>query len=65
MLLTSFATFAYMTYGAVYRLYLSPIAHMPVPRLAALTRFYMPLHTRYTPSDEVRDGIYYDLYLGG
>jgi hypothetical protein len=28
---------AYTVYGAVWRLYLSPIAHIPGPRLAALT----------------------------
>ena len=30
----------YIIYGAVYRLYLSPIAKFPGPRLAALTHWY-------------------------
>jgi len=50
ILLASLALFAYTVYGAVYRLYLSPIAHIPGPKLAALTRLYEA---------------YYDLYLGG
>ena len=31
------AIIAYTIYGAIWRLYLSPIAHFPGPRLAALT----------------------------
>lgn len=31
------AIVAYMTYGVIWRLYLSPIAHFPGPRMAALT----------------------------
>ncbi|KAE9367607.1 cytochrome P450 monooxygenase [Stipitochalara longipes BDJ] len=46
----SLAIFVYIVYGIVYRLYLSPIAHIPGPKLAALTRLYEA---------------YYDLYLGG
>ena len=43
----------YSVYGAVWRLYLSPIAHIPGPRLAALTlwvEFYydVVLCGRYT-----------------
>ncbi|KAJ8128196.1 hypothetical protein O1611_g5439 [Lasiodiplodia mahajangana] len=40
----------YVIYGAIWRLYLSPIAHIPGPRLAALTRLYE---------------MYYDAWLGG
>ena len=29
----------YTIYGAIWRLYLSPIAHIPGPKLAALTRW--------------------------
>jgi hypothetical protein len=35
---------------AIYRIYLSPIAHIPGPKLAALTQWYET---------------YYDVYLGG
>ncbi|KAI1167499.1 cytochrome P450 [Nemania serpens] len=41
---------AYALYTAIWRLYLSPIAHIPGPRLAALTRLYE---------------MYYDAWLGG
>jgi len=43
------AIFIYTIYGAIYRLYLSPIAHIPGPKLAALTRLYI-LH----PCPEIR-----------
>ena len=32
--------FLYLVYGAIYRLYFSPIAKFPGPKLAALTRLY-------------------------
>ncbi|KAI0408575.1 cytochrome P450 [Xylaria palmicola] len=41
---------AYVVYNALWRVYLSPIAHIPGPRLAALTRLYE---------------MYYDAWLGG
>lgn len=41
---------AYTLCGAIWRLYLSPIAHIPGPRLAALTWWYE---------------FYYDIVLGG
>ncbi|KAH7136179.1 cytochrome P450 [Dendryphion nanum] len=41
---------AYFVYGIIWRLWLSPIAHIPGPRLAAATRLYEA---------------YYDLVLGG
>jgi len=44
------ALVAYTLYGALWRLYWSPIAHIPGPRLAALTRLYE---------------MYYDIWLGG
>jgi hypothetical protein len=34
------AAFLYVVYAMVYRLYLSPIAHLPGPKLAALTTLY-------------------------
>ena len=40
----------YVFWGAVWRLYLSPVAHIPGPRLAALTFW---------------SEFYYDVYLGG
>ncbi|KAK0656434.1 cytochrome P450 CYP542B3 [Cercophora newfieldiana] len=40
----------YTIYGAIWRLYFSPIAHIPGPRLAALTWWYE---------------FYYDIILGG
>ena len=40
----------YTVYGAIWRLYLSPIAHIPGPRFAALTFW---------------NEFYYDVYLGG
>ncbi|KAK3336174.1 cytochrome P450 CYP542B3 [Cercophora scortea] len=41
---------AYALYGAFWRLYLSPVAHIPGPKLAALTWWYE---------------FYYDIVLGG
>jgi hypothetical protein len=41
---------AYTIYGAVWRLYFSPISHIPGPKLAALTWWYE---------------FYYDIILGG
>ena len=41
---------AYTLYGAIWRLYLSPISHIPGPRFAALTFL---------------NEFYYDVYLGG
>ena len=41
---------AYISYGAIWRLYLSPIAHIPGPRFAALTFW---------------NEFYYDVVLGG
>ena len=40
----------YTAYGAIWLLYLSPIAHIPGPRFAALTFW---------------NEFYYDVYLGG
>jgi hypothetical protein len=37
LLLGTLALIAYVVYGALWRLYLSPIAHIPGPKLAALT----------------------------
>ena len=39
-----------LTYGGLWRLYWSPIAHIPGPKLAALTRLYE---------------LYYEIYQGG
>ncbi|KAI0905938.1 cytochrome P450 [Ustulina deusta] len=44
------ALLAYALYTAIWRAYLSPLAHIPGPRLAALTRLYE---------------MYYDAWLGG
>ncbi|GAW22252.1 hypothetical protein ANO14919_117880 [Xylariales sp. No.14919] len=44
------AALAYTLYTALWRVYLSPLAHIPGPRLAALTRLYE---------------MYYDAWLGG
>ncbi|KAG7008897.1 hypothetical protein G7Y79_00004g014810 [Physcia stellaris] len=41
---------AYTLYGAIWRLYLSPVAHIPGPRFAALTFW---------------NEFYYDVFLGG
>lgn len=40
LLFGSVFLFFYTVYGAVYRLYLSPVAKIPGPRLAALTFWY-------------------------
>ncbi|OCK81439.1 cytochrome P450 monooxygenase [Lepidopterella palustris CBS 459.81] len=50
LLLAVVALGAYTLYGALWRLYLSPIAHIPGPKLAALTLWYE---------------FYYDVILGG
>lgn len=34
---------AYLAYLAVYRIYLSPVSHIPGPILAKLTFWYVPL----------------------
>ena len=44
------AVVLYTVYGAIWRLYLSPIAHFPGPRFAALTFW---------------NEFYYDVWLGG
>lgn len=49
-MLAVLAVGAYTLYGALWRLYLSPIAHIPGPKLAALTLWYE---------------FYYDVVLGG
>ncbi|KAF2275384.1 cytochrome P450 monooxygenase [Westerdykella ornata] len=50
LLLSLWLFVCYVLYGAIWRLYFSPIAHIPGPRLAALTRLYE---------------IYYDVWLSG
>ena len=41
LLLAVLAIGAYTLYGALWRLYLSPIAHIPGPKLAALTLWHV------------------------
>ena len=48
--LVAVALTAYTLYGAIWRLYLSPVAHIPGPRFAALTFW---------------NEFYYDVFLGG
>ncbi|KAF2435995.1 cytochrome P450 [Tothia fuscella] len=50
ILVAAIALAAYTVYGAIWRLYLSPIAHIPGPRIAAVTLWYE---------------FYYDVILGG
>lgn len=45
-----FGLVLYFIYGVIYRLYLSPLAKIPGPRLAALTSWYI---------------CYYDVIKGG
>lgn len=70
---SALALLAYVLYGAYWRLYLSPIAHIPGPKLAALTRLYLPSFFPPLPSfpglkaptNNPRYEAYYDLFLGG
>ncbi|KAL4864218.1 hypothetical protein BDV12DRAFT_205862 [Aspergillus spectabilis] len=71
------ALIAYVIYGAIWRLYLSPIAHFPGPRLAALTSLYeayynnwlggkylykiQEMHDRYGPIVRISP---WDLHVG-
>ena len=50
LLISSIGVICYMLYGAIWRLYLSPIAHIPGPRFAVLTFW---------------NEFYYDVVLGG
>lgn len=65
LLLLPVAWLFYNIYGIYYRLYLSPIAHIPGPKLAAITRLYVSPSSDLTPLTLPRYEAYYDLYLGG
>lgn len=49
-LIFGFSLIGYTIYGAIWRLYISPVAHFPGPFFAALTFW---------------NEFYYDVYLGG